>query len=222
MIVDNIRESSVRVKTEQGEHAHVLIYTPRGVVTVGVENDFTYGTRINLSPTPTMGKINVDHFAGFYTVSPIEGDEPRPWQQGPWQAIPAPLPCVEECQRERAEGSGGCGACALCCKEARDERDEARAVALGTTAMLAEARAVAAEWREAKEQEEAAHRTEINDAIRERDDARDEAAMLGDLVIALANTTDAGHAVAYPLHIAEPVESCAVCQLLERARRWAR
>lgn len=132
------------------------------------------------------------------------------------------LPCVERCREERAAGNGGCGACALCCKEARDEA-ESLACSLAVQSETTDKwHRQADEWRDAKAQEEAAHRTEINDAIRERDDARDEAAMLGDLAMALANTTASGHAVASPLHIAEPVESCAVCILLERARRWAR
>lgn len=52
-------------------------------------------------------------------------------------------------------------------------------------------------------------------AIRQREDATA-------LALELANALHLAHGATHPLHLAEPVESCDVCRLLERARRWAR
>lgn len=106
------------------------------------------------------------------------------------------LPCVENCREERAAGNGGCGACALCCKEARDVADE---------------------WRAALAQDEAAHRTAINDLRDDRDHFRDELVRAEAMAMDLANVLDAEHRRTHPLEC-----ECPTGKLLTRAREWAR
>lgn len=64
--------------------------------------------------------------------------------------------------------------------------------------------------------------TEI-DHLRDRAERNEDRAVEAEkMALDLANALDLAHAATHPLHIAEPVESCGVCALLVRARRWAR
>ena len=232
MKIDHVMKSTFRVSVGQGENIAILVYTPKGVITIGVEPSWTYGARVNLSPSPTGAKINVDHFAAFYSVPGIEGDEQRSWSCGFWEVANGPLPSVESCQRERAEGSGGCGACALCCKEWRDKVESLEcslAIQSETTekhhALRLEAEKQARIAWERHTEKDTAH----GDAIRERDDARDHESSIAeslnhasDLAMALANVVAATHATTHPAHVGEPTDSCAVCLLLNQAREWAK
>jgi hypothetical protein len=79
-----------------------------------------------------------------------------------------------------------------------------------------------AELRAAASQEEGAYRTQVNDAIRERDDARDGFEAASALAMDLANALYREHGERHGFATEHGDDNCGVCALLERARRWAR
>lgn len=229
MKIDHVTKAAFRVSVEQRENIAILVYTPKGVITIGIEPSWTYGARVNLSPIPTGAKINVDHFAAFYSVPGVEGDEQRPWSSGFWEVANGPLPSVESCQRERAEVSGGCGACALCCKEWREKVESLEcslAIQSETTdkyhAMRIEAENQARHAWERHAEKDAAY----GEAIRERDNARDHEAAIAeslnhasDLAMTLASRLAIAHGAA---HGGDELDGCQDCGALRAAREWAK